>query len=59
PHASVTLSFQGVIQLTHGSEEQSHNNGQMPTMVLTPVSGSHYTIRLMGEGFETFTVTAT
>ncbi len=59
PHASVTLSFQGVIQLTHVSEEQSHNNGQMPTMVLTPVSGSHYTIRLMGEGFEPFTVTAT
>jgi hypothetical protein len=30
-----------------------------PAMVVTPIVGGNYTIRLMGEGFQTFNVTAT
>ncbi len=30
-----------------------------PAMVVTPIVGGNYTLRLMGEGFQTFNVTAT
>lgn len=53
PGQNVTLSFNGVIQL---QPEEDRNNG--PAMVVTPIVGGNYTIRLMGEGFQTFEVTA-
>jgi hypothetical protein len=30
-----------------------------PAMVVTPIVNNTYTVRLMGEGFQTFNVTAT
>ncbi len=50
PGQTVTLSFSGTIQLSPKAA---------PVIVITPVSGQSYTLRLMGEGFETSTVTAT
>jgi type VI protein secretion system component Hcp len=54
PEQNVTLSFSGVIAL-HTDEDRM--NG--PAIVVTPIVGDSYTIRLMGEGFQTFNVTAT
>jgi hypothetical protein len=54
PGQNVALSFNGVIGL-------SPDMGMMkgPMMVVTPIVGGNYTARLMGEGFQTFNITAT
>jgi hypothetical protein len=52
PGQSATLSFSGVITLQPGIMTG-------PAMVVTPIVGDNYTVRLMGEGFQTFNVTAT
>jgi hypothetical protein len=53
PGQSVTLSYSGVIAL------HPDKDGMMsPAMVVTPIVGDNYTLRLMGEGYETFNVTA-
>ena len=54
PGQDITLTFSGVIALDHHDDE---NKG--PTMVITPIAGQSYTIRLMGEGYKTYNVTAT
>jgi hypothetical protein len=54
PGQSVTLSFSDVIALHPEKDDREH-----PAMVVTPIVGGNYTIRLMGEGFQTFNVTAT
>jgi hypothetical protein len=48
------LSFSGVFALQPEKYDVMH-----PAMVVTPIVGGNYTIRLMGEGFRTFNVTAT
>jgi hypothetical protein len=53
PGETVTVSFSGVIAL-----HLDNRFLQNPTMVLTPSAGSNYTIHLMGEGYQTYTVTA-
>lgn len=52
PGQSITLSFSGVIQLNTEGE------GHSPQVAITPVTGTAYTIRLMGEGFQTIQVKA-
>jgi hypothetical protein len=54
PGESVTLSFCGVIGF-----HPERNHMEYPAMIVTPIVGGNYTLRLMGEGFETFVVTAT
>jgi len=54
PGQNVTLTFSGVIALQPEKDNMKH-----PAMVVTPIVGGNYTIRLMGEGFQTFNVTAT
>lgn len=54
PGDRVTLSFNGSIAITNNNR---FSNG--PTTIVTPIVGKDYTIRLTGEGFETFTITAT
>jgi len=54
---SVTLSFSGVIQLKPEHDEEKERPA--PQTIITPIPGETYTIRLMGEGFQTFKVTAT
>jgi hypothetical protein len=54
PGQNVTLSFSDVIALQPEKDFMKH-----PAMVVTPIVGGNYTIRLMGEGFQTFNVTAT
>lgn len=54
PGQSLTLSFSNVIALQPEKDDMKH-----PAMVVTPIVGGNYTIRLMGEGFQTFNVTAT
>ncbi len=54
PGQSVTLSFSGVIGI-HLEEDSA----KKPTTVITPIDGSSYTLRLMGEGFQTINVKAT
>ncbi len=54
PGQNVTLSFSGVIALQPENDMMEH-----PAMVITPIIGGNYTIRLTGEGFQTFNVTAT
>ncbi len=53
PDETVTLTFNGVIGLQ--SERDSMFN---PAMVITPIVDGNYTLRLMGEGFQTFDVAA-
>lgn len=53
PGQSVTLSFSGVIAL-HPDEDSMMS----PAMVVTPIVGGNYTLRLMGEGYQTFNITA-
>jgi hypothetical protein len=53
PGQNVTLSFSGVIAL-HPDEDSMMS----PAMVVTPIVGGNYTLRLMGEGYRTFNVTA-
>jgi hypothetical protein len=54
---SVTLSFSGVIQLKPEHDEEKEKS--TPQTIITPILGETYTIRLMGEGYQTFNVTAT
>jgi hypothetical protein len=54
PGESVTLSFSGVISFQTERYDMEH-----PAVVVTPIVGDNYTLRLMGEGFQTFSVTAT
>ncbi|MFH0897015.1 MAG: hypothetical protein V1850_03065, partial [Candidatus Bathyarchaeota archaeon] len=51
---TVTLTFSDVIALQPGKDSKEH-----PPMVVTPILGADYTLKLMGEGFKTFRVTAT
>jgi hypothetical protein len=53
PGENVTLSFSGVIAF---NPERYHI--LYPAMVVTPIIGDNYTLRLVGEGFQTFVVTA-
>jgi len=53
PGQNATLSFSGVIEL---QPDMGITKG--PAMVVTPIVGDNYTVRLMGEGFQTFQVTA-
>ena len=54
PGQTVTLTFSGVIGLQHGQ-----NFNDRPGLTMTPLLGNTYTIQLTGEGFQTYTVTAT
>jgi hypothetical protein len=54
PGETVTLNFDGVIALYYG-----WGHGQNPMFTITPIVGNNYTLRLMGEGFQAFTVEAT
>jgi len=54
PGDSTTLTFSGIITLQPG-----FNNNENPAMVITPTVGNNYTLSLAGEGFETFSLTAT
>jgi len=52
PDQSVTLNFNGVIQL------HPDNHGKEKPITITPIKGDSYTIRVMGEGYQTFDLTA-
>lgn len=52
PGQNATLTFSGVIAL------HPDRDGMMGPIVITPMLNDTYTIRLMGEGFQTFNVTA-
>lgn len=52
PGQNATLTFSGVIAL------RPDRDGMMGPIVITPMLNDTYTIRLMGEGFQTFNVTA-
>jgi hypothetical protein len=54
PGETVTLNFDGVIALYYG-----WGHGQNPMFTITPIVDDNYTLRLMGEGFQTFNVEAT
>ncbi len=54
PGDTLTLTFNGVIALNTSGK---HN--QNPSFVITPITDGSYTLRLSGEGFQTFDVTAT
>lgn len=53
PGENATLTFSGVIALQPENDDVDH-----PAIVITPIVGNNYTLRLMGEGFQTFNVTA-
>jgi len=56
---SVTLTFDGIIGVQSPVQAQARGHAAgLPSIVLTPVPGQSYTIRLMGEGFSTFQVKA-
>ncbi len=54
PGETLTLNFNGVIALYTG-----WRHDQNPLFTVTPIVDGNYTLRLMGEGFQTFTVEAT
>ncbi|MBT0158667.1 DUF4382 domain-containing protein [Candidatus Bathyarchaeota archaeon A05DMB-2] len=54
PGESATLNFSDVIALYTGWRQN-----QNPLFTITPIVDGNYTLRLMGEGFQTFTVKAT
>lgn len=54
PGQNATLSFSGVISL-----QPDMDSMEDPAMIVTPIVDGNYTVRLMGEGFQTFNVTAT
>lgn len=55
PGQTVTVSFNGVIQ-----KQQEDDKAKGKAIgALTPVPGSSFTIRLIGEGYKTYTVNAT
>jgi len=53
---SVTLSFSGMLQIQDDDDDEGETAIQT---ILTPVLGSRFTIRLMGESFKTFNLKAT
>jgi hypothetical protein len=53
PGQNATLSYTGVIQ------QPKMDMMKGPAMIVTPIVGENYTIRLMGEGYQTFNVNAT
>ena len=55
PGETITLTYSGIIGLHLDYEHKSKSK----TMVITPVVDSSYTLRLMGEGYQTLSVTAT
>jgi hypothetical protein len=54
PGQTITLNFNGVIAV-HSEEDDK----KYLSMVVTPMAGHNYTAQLMGEGFQTSTITAT
>ena len=54
PGETVTLDFNDIIALYTGWRQD-----QNPLFTITPIVDNDYTIRLMGEGFQTYTVTVT
>lgn len=54
PGQNVTLSFSGVIGL-----QPDMGSMKGPAIVVTPIVGDNYTVKLMGQGFQTFSITAT
>jgi len=54
PGQNATLSFSGIIDL-----QPDTGNVIGPPLVVTPIVGDTYTARLVGEGYQTFNVTAT
>jgi hypothetical protein len=54
PGQTVTLTFSGVI-----SPQPRGISAENPAFAITPIVGNSYTIQLTGEGFQTYTVTAT
>ena len=54
PGVTLTLNFNDVIALYTGWRQD-----QNPLFTITPIVDETYTLRLMGEGFQTFSVTAT
>jgi hypothetical protein len=54
PGETLTLNFNGVIALYN-----CWNHDSNPLFTITPIVDGSYTLRLMGEGFQTFTVEAT
>jgi len=54
PGDTLTLGFNGIIALYTG-KEQSQN----PLFTITPMVNGDYTLRLVGEGFQTFNLEAT
>lgn len=52
-YSLATLSFSGAIALQPILDMMPN-----PAMVITPIVNNSYTVRLMGEGFEAFDVTA-
>ena len=54
PGQNITLIYSGVIALQPKNDIMKH-----PAMVITPIVGGNYTVRLMGEGFQTINATAT
>ena len=54
PGETLTLNFSGVIALYTG-----WRHDQNPLFTITPIVDDNYSLRLMGEGFQTFTVKAT
>ncbi|HXX87581.1 MAG TPA: hypothetical protein VEH86_03945 [Candidatus Acidoferrum sp.] len=53
PGESATLTYTGVIR------QPKMDMTEDPAMTVTPIIGDNYTIRIMGEGFQTYNVTAT
>jgi hypothetical protein len=53
PGETLTLNFDDVIALYPFWKNQN------PLFTITPIVNNNYTLRLMGEGFQTFTVQAT
>ncbi len=53
PGQSITVTFSGVIVLQPEDDDEGYS-----TIVVTPRVDVNYTLRLMGEGFQTFTVKA-
>ena len=54
PSQNVTLTFSGIIALRADDDKNKR-----PTTVVTPILDNSYTIRLTGEGYMTYNVTAT
>ena len=52
PGESVTLTFSNIITFKPDDDKR------YPSTIITPIVGENYTLRLMGEGFQTFSLTA-